>query len=117
MNIQIELNTMRFYAYHGVGQQERAVGNYFVIDLLLTADVERATESDALDDTVNYAEVYAAIKQEMEQPSKLLEAVAGRIAKRLRLQFPQIVHLKVKIAKLNPPFGGDVYSAAVILED
>lgn len=117
MNIQIELNAMRFYAFHGVEQQEKKVGNYFTVDLWLTADIVRATESDELDDTINYAEVYAIVKREMEQPAKLLEAVAGRIVKRLQQQFPQIRHIKVKVAKLNPPFGGDVHSAAVILEE
>ena len=79
MKVQIELDSMNFYAFHGVAPQERTVGNTFIVDLLLTADVEAATVSDNLDDTINYAEVYAVVKQEMDRPSLLLEAVSGRI--------------------------------------
>lgn len=116
MKIEIELKSMKFYAFHGVAPQERTVGNRFVVDVWLTADVGQATESDRLEDTVNYAEVYDVVKKEMEQPSQLLEAVAGRIVRALRGRFPRILQAKVKVAKRNPPFGGDVESAAVTLE-
>ena len=33
MITQIELEEMRFYAYHGVSPQERKVGNHFVVTL------------------------------------------------------------------------------------
>lgn len=117
MKVQIELDSMKFYAFHGVAAQERIVGNTFIVDLLLTADVESATISDNLQDTVNYAEVYSAVHTVMLQPSNLLEAVAGRIVVTLHELFPQIVKVRVRVAKLNPPFGGDVRSAAVILEE
>ena len=117
MKVQIELDSMNFYAFHGVAPQERTVGNTFIVDLLLTADVEAATVSDNLDDTINYAEVYAVVKQEMDRPSLLLEAVAGRIVAALHKEFSRIMKVRVKVAKLNPPFGGDVRSAAVTLEE
>ena len=91
MKVQIELDSMNFYAFHGVAPQERTVGNPFIVDLLLTADVEAATVSDNLDDTINYAEVYAVVKQEMDRPSLLLEAVAGRIVADLHKEFSRIM--------------------------
>lgn len=108
---------MKFYAYHGVASQEKIVGNTFIVNLLLTADIEAATISDRLEDTINYAEVYAVVAKEMSTPSQLLEAVAGRIMRALHQSFPQIIHVRVRVAKLNPPFGGDLRSAAVILDD
>ena len=108
---------MKFYAYHGVAPQEQQVGNLFIVDLLLTVNVIQAIESDSLGDTVNYAEVYDVVKSEMEQPSKLIEHVAGRIVKALKIRFPKIEHVQIKLAKLNPPFGGDIQSAAVLLND
>ena len=117
MKVQIELDSMKFYAFHGVAPQERKVGNTFVVALTLTAGVEAAIVSDDLDDTVNYAQVYAVVKQEMERPSLLLESVAGRIVRALHKEFPKINKVRIKIAKLNPPFGGDIRSASVILEE
>ncbi len=42
-------------------------------------DTSKAEETDNLDDTVNYQEVYAVVKREMMISSKLLENVAKRI--------------------------------------
>lgn len=117
MTVQIELEAMKFYAWHGVSPQETRVGNNFVVNLLLTAPLEKATESDDLDDTINYAEVYEIVRKEMAIPSKLLEHAAGRILKALKGEFPQLLAAELKLSKLNPPFGGDVYSASVILRE
>ena len=116
MTSKIELKTMKFYAYHGVADQERRVGNTFVVDLTLTAPLEKAVRSDNLEETINYASVYHVVKEEMALPSRLLEHVAGRILFSIKRQFPQVEEVEVKVAKLNPPFGGDVHSASVILK-
>ena len=106
---------MHFFAYHGVLPQESLVGNEFVINLTLQVDISLAMQSDEVEDTVNYAEVYEAVKQEMQQPSKLLEHVAGRIAHRLLHDFPLIQQVDIVVEKLNPPLGADIHSAAVKL--
>ena len=117
MTTKITLQAMKFYAYHGVLEQERRVGNTFVVDLTLMAPLEKAVQSDQLEDTINYAEVYELTKQEMDIPSQLLEHVAGRICRALRHHFPQIEQIEIRVSKLNPPFGGDVHSASVLLID
>lgn len=113
---KIELSEMKFYAYHGVAPQETIVGNTFIVDLRLTVPLEAAIASDNLDDTINYATVYALIKAEMEQPSKLLEHAAGRILASLHLHFPQIQRIELRLSKQNPPFGGDIRCASIILD-
>ena len=80
MTTKIELEKMRFYAYHGVMPQETKVGNDFVVDLILTAPLEQAVKSDELKE-----------------------------------RFPQLAAVELKLSKLNPPFGGDVHSASIIL--
>ncbi|MCC8154566.1 MAG: dihydroneopterin aldolase [Tannerellaceae bacterium] len=117
MKSRIELKDMNFYAYHGVFPQETLVGNHFVVNLNLTAPLEKAVESDELDDTLNYAEIYRTVQQEMETPSRLLEHVGGRILKSLKTRFPMLTKAEVKITKLNPPFGGDLHSASIILTE
>lgn len=117
MTIQITLDAMKFYAYHGVGAQERKVGNTFVADLVLSAPIEEAVKSDAIEDTVNYAAVYEVVKREMALPSNLLEHVAGRILTALKEAFPELLAIELRLAKMNPPLGGDVRSASVILRE
>lgn len=73
MTTRIELEAMKFYAYHGVMPQEAKVGNHFVVNLVLTASLEQAVKSDELEDTINYATVYTIVKEQMDIPSKLIE--------------------------------------------
>ena len=117
MITQIELEAMHFYAYHGVAPQERTVGNHFTVTLRLTAPFERAVTSDNLNDTINYASVYETVRDEMNRPSHLLEHAAGRILCALKNRFPQLTAIEVKLSKLNPPFGGDLQAASVILRE
>lgn len=105
-NTQIELHGLTFHAYHGVLPEEREQGNTFVVDLLLDADIHRAVLTDELSDTVNYAEVYAVVKREMESPSLLLEHVCGRIAVALLDAFGALQRVRVSVTKKNPPIEG-----------
>ncbi|MDR1203673.1 MAG: dihydroneopterin aldolase [Tannerellaceae bacterium] len=117
MKSKIKLKELKFYAYHGVLPQETLVGNNYIINVTLTVPLVKAMFNDNLNDTINYAAVYNIIKQEMAVPSKLLEHVAGRILHSLKHHFPQLIEVKLSVSKLNPPLGGDIYSASVILEE
>lgn len=109
----IILEDLRFHAYHGVLPQERLTGNDYVINLRLKYDFRDAMLSDRVDDTLNYAEVYRIVSQEMSVPSALLERVAGRIGERLFRCFPSIEEIVLKIIKINPPMGADGRGAGV----
>lgn len=111
----IFLDRMEFYAYHGVGLQETVVGNTFFVDLKMKVDFSRASETDDVKDTVSYANVQAAVKLEMEIPSKLLEHVCQRIVNRLFSEFGAIKQIEIKLAKRNPPMDGQTESAGVIM--
>lgn len=113
MNSFITLNEMHFFAHHGVSLQETLVGNEFTVNLRLRADIRRALSTDCVTDTVNYADVYNVIQAEMEQPSRLLEHVAGRIVKQLFSNFPLIESIELKLEKRNPPMGADIASAGI----
>lgn len=106
---------MRFYAYHGVLKQETKVGNYYVVNIHIDADLSYACNSDNVEDTINYAIVYDLVKAEMQKPSKLIEHVAMRIYTSIKSEFPQIINLEVRLAKNSPPIRGDVQSAEVII--
>ena len=101
----IHINDIRLHACHGVLPQEQHTGNDY--------DINHAMQSDNVEDTLNYAEVYNIIKEEMMQPSKLIEHVAGRIANHLVQEFSQISTIMLRITKLNPPMGADCQGAGV----
>ena len=68
-------------AHHGVFDFERREGQVFKVDLVLGLDTRPASESDDLQDTVDYGSLVAAVKQAVEtHPVDLIEALAQRIA-------------------------------------
>lgn len=107
---------MRFYANHGCFSEERAIGTYFKVDMVLVVDTAKAQQSDDINDTVSYLEVYHVVKKEMMQPSHLLEHVADRIGKAVLSSFDGVSQLEVTIHKLNPPLGGQMDSVALTLD-
>lgn len=109
----ILLENLHFHAYHGVLPQERLVGNDYTVDLKIKYDVSDALVSDDVNDTINYAEVFLLVSQEMAVPSDLVERVAGRIGDRLFRHFPAIEGVELKIIKQNPPMGSDGDGAGV----
>ncbi len=111
----IELKGMKFFAHHGCFSEERTIGNYFVVDFSIEADLDAAGESDALEDTLNYQRIYDIVKEEMAVPSNLLEHVSARILKRCRSVFPAAGRMTVSVSKLNPPLGGEVAASRVTM--
>jgi dihydroneopterin aldolase len=93
--------------------QEQKVGGEFIVDVRVGYPIAAAMESDEVSDTLNYAELYELVKQEMDTPSQLLEHVAGRIVKKIGEQFPQVTSIDLKITKKNPPMGADCDGAGV----
>ena len=106
MLMQISIQKMKVYAFHGVLPQENLVGaNYYVT---LEADVEvddSAAYGDQLEGTVNYALLCHLVQEEMAIPSKLLEHVVKRMADKILAKFPTINHVFIHLEKENPPLG------------
>ncbi|HTN68560.1 MAG TPA: dihydroneopterin aldolase [Dysgonamonadaceae bacterium] len=117
MKTSIKLSDIRFFAYHGVLEQERKAGNNYVVNISMDADLSLACKSDNVEDTINYAEVYNIVEKEMKQPSNLIEHVAMRILKSIKSSFPQILNIEVRLAKNNPPVRGEIKCAEVIISE
>ena len=114
MTVTITLETMKFHAFHGVTAEERSIGGVYLADISYSVDT-KAIETDRIEDTINYSEIFNLVKEEMTKPSLLIEHVAGRILKAIEARFPQIKVLVIKISKLNPPVNGEMSSASVII--
>ena len=109
----IYLRDVRIRAFHGVLPQEKSVGAEFNISLRVGFDLSGAMQSDKVEDTVNYAQLYELVKREMALPSQLLEHVAGRIIQSIQGTFPGIASIDLELTKLNPPMGSVCQGAGV----
>lgn len=111
----IYIDNIKIYAYHGVMEQERKVGANFCVSIKVKADIVDAILSDSIEDTVNYADLYAVVEREMAKPAALLEHVAGRIAQSIFDYFENVLEATVQITKISPPAIANSDGAGVIL--
>lgn len=112
---RIELTGLLFRARHGVEEREKAVGNSYRVTLSVRPrHAEAAMRSDCVDDTISYADLYEVTRHVVtgEQPSDLLEHVAGRLLEELGLRFPDLAEATVTITKLSPPIRGFIGDGA-----
>lgn len=78
-------------------------------------DFSQAAKYDALQGTINYSDVFDLIKEEMRQPSNLIEHVAQRILDAIKKAYPQIDALEVRVSKHRPPVAGVLDMATVVV--
>ncbi|MBP6640934.1 MAG: dihydroneopterin aldolase [Bacteroidia bacterium] len=102
----IALEGMRFFAHHGVFEQERQQGNHFEVDVWLDTGDVPLPDSDQLEDALDYGKVYLITAEIMATPKNLLETLVNAIGKRLLETFPLLVSAKVRVSKENPPVAG-----------
>ncbi|HEX6846909.1 MAG TPA: dihydroneopterin aldolase [Chitinophagaceae bacterium] len=101
----IELRGLQFYSFHGLYDEEKKIGGEFVVDVLAKLDAGHH-EVSSVEETVNYAEVFAIIKKEMNHPRELLETLTQSIAKKIHHKFSAIKEIEVRVEKKVPPIVG-----------
>mmetsp|Transcript_32979 Transcript_32979/g.71892 ORF Transcript_32979/g.71892 Transcript_32979/m.71892 type:complete len:166 (-) Transcript_32979:1594-2091(-) len=110
----IFLNGLTFHGFHGVLPEENVLGQKFVIDLTMRVDLRKAGETDELDQTVNYAEVFRQVKTIVEgPPRKLIEAVAEDIAKDVLTSHGLVQDIMVRVKKPHVALEGVIDTLGV----
>lgn len=112
--MEIFIENARMFGRHGVLEQERQVGNEFIVNLTIKTTVSDEMRNDCLEGTVSYADLYDIVAQEMAHPRQLLEKLAIDIADRICREFPSQVECgSITITKSTPPISGISGSAGV----
>ena len=111
----IRLENVRLYGFHGCLKEEEMIGSDYRVDLEVQADLQKASRSDHLSDTVDYVHLQRIIREEMSKRTKLIETVAARILDRVMEELPEVLESAVSVSKINPPIGGDVQQVTVRL--
>ncbi|MFD0793800.1 dihydroneopterin aldolase [Mucilaginibacter litoreus] len=113
--IQVGLEGVEFYAYHGFYPEEQKTGTRFLVDVSVGFNNNAPFSDDSLANTVNYEVLYEIVTEEMQHTRKVLETVAEAIMKRIQANFNFIDTIEVTIRKQNPPFNGPVKQSVVKL--
>ncbi len=113
-SFKIELKGLRFMSRIGVSEQERKVGNEFVVDVAYSFPTCGFIREN-LGSTISYADIYSIVRDEMRREWLLLESVAVSISDRIQSKFPQISNIEVSVTKTSVPLDGMSGAASVTL--
>ena len=111
----IQLQNLRFFAEHGMYEEEKSAGNAFEVNLSIEIRAPKQ-KLISLEQTINYAEVFRITQAIFSKRKYLLETLAMEIADALKTQFPAIKKIAVQIRKLNPPITSFTGSVSVSYE-
>ena len=110
---RITITGIEVFGHHGALPHERELGQPFVVDVTLEADLGPAAASDSLEDTIDYGAVAGEVASVVAGPAaQLIETVAQRIAERC-LTHPHVLAVEVTVHKPNAPLPVVVHDVAV----
>ncbi|MVB12036.1 Bifunctional folate synthesis protein [Caprobacter fermentans] len=114
---RIIIEDLQVYAYHGVAQEERTIGQMFFVSLRIGSNLERAAASDDVNDTLNYADLCNDVQTVMQSGKcNLIEAAAMNIIQHLFRKYSDIAEISITLKKPWAPMGHHLKYAAVELE-
>ncbi|MBK8520103.1 MAG: dihydroneopterin aldolase [Ferruginibacter sp.] len=97
----INLHNLIFHSFHGIHEEEKIVGNEFVVNVSLSFIA--GEQITTLEQTINYATVYEIVKQRMQIATPLLETLVQDLTEAIRAFDNRIQSISVFIEKKNPP--------------
>jgi dihydroneopterin aldolase len=110
---RIGLEGMEFFAPIGASEEGVAVANEVLANVYVRTDLKAASQTDNLEDTLNYEAIFWATKTEIDEPAQVLENVAYRIADNLKRKYSNLQVVEIQLRRKNPPLRGKVPEASI----
>ncbi|OAE27213.1 hypothetical protein AXG93_4332s1090 [Marchantia polymorpha subsp. ruderalis] len=93
----------KFHGYHGVLEEEKRLGQKFLVDVDAWLELRKSGSSDDLNDSVSYADLFSIVQKILEGPSfDLVEKVATEIAREKLVEFTVMSSAINSGAIINP---------------
>jgi 7,8-dihydroneopterin aldolase/epimerase/oxygenase len=114
--LDVFIEGLEVYGHHGVGAEEKVLGQRLLYDVRLTIEDCRAAQTDEVTDTVDYTEVLDLITEVATVRSySLLERLAQVTAEGILKRFP-VDEVWVQVTKPHPPVACALTSVAAAVE-
>lgn len=111
---KIYIRDLEIYANHGVFQEEKTLGQRFLISLELFLSLREAGTTDDIMKTVHYGELCYLVEEEFKKESyDLIERATEKVAEFILLKYDLVQRVKVKIKKPWAPIGRPLQYVAV----
>ncbi len=103
--ITVHLHNVLFYAYHGIYEEEKVLGNEYE----LSADIQFHEANEviySIQQTINYVEIYKIIQKRMDIPSPLLETIIMDIGNSIKKKYDNVRSIAIHLKKIHPTIMG-----------
>jgi len=111
------IKDLEVYANHGVFQEEKTLGQRFLISLELFVSLREAGITDDITKTVHYGELCHKVEEEFKKENyDLIEKATEKVAEFILLNYDLVQRVKVKIKKPWAPIGRPLQYAAVEID-
>ena len=112
----IELAGIVVFGHHGYLEEERRLGQRFLVDVEVDVD-DTAASSDRIEDTVDYRRIAEAVRDVFGGGERLLlEALAGATADEILARFEDARRVRVRVRKPDVVLVPPVEHAALVAE-
>lgn len=99
--ITIHLKDLEFFSHHGVYEQEKILGNCFIVNASVCFNADEKINS--IHQTINYVSIYQLIKHRMQIPTALLETLAQEMTEEIYSFDNRLQSISISIQKKYPP--------------
>lgn len=111
--IKIKINNLQVFAFHGVLSEEKKNGQTFEIDIELMPAIQVTQLNDDISKTINYSDVVDFVVEKFtEETTNLIETVALKLAKEIRIKFNGN-SVQISVRKPNAPLNHNCDSVEV----
>lgn len=114
--IEVFIEELEFYAFHGVSEEERQIGHRYVASIELSVG-DGALTSDDVKDTADYGEAAQLVLEVAGRKQyKTLEGLGKAICEAIFERFSGVKGVRLEIAKRLPPMNAIAERAGVRIE-
>lgn len=114
---QIRIRGLECYARHGVYEEEKKLGQRFLVDAVLYTDTRQAGLTDRLEASTDYGSVSLFIIKELtEKRFDLIEAAAEHTVQQLLLNYPLVERAELELHKPQAPIPCSFQDVSVRIE-
>ena len=113
----ISINNLEVFGNHGVYEEEKKLGQKFLISAKLFLDLQFAGQDDDINESVHYGKVCHLIHDHMKNHSyQLIEAAAEHVAEEILLTYGRIKSVQIEVKKPWAPIGLPLEAVSVTIE-
>src|SRR3712207_6077412 len=111
---KIYIEDLEVFANHGVYEEEKKLGQKFLISAEVFIDLQKPGLTDNLNETVNYGLLCCEIEELFTNDIyDLIEKAAEQVADDILLRYEEVQRIKLKIKKPWAPIGKQIGRAHV----